>query len=508
MQSVASIGKLSKGIQTLNRGISSKIGMKKPFSLPNAKFANFKQATLINQIGSRNASGMKKSSSKSEDYPSYLYQTNPYQVTTLSNQFRVASEYIPGETATLTLYMDVGSRLENEKNNGAAHFIEHLNFKGTSKRTRHQLETEVENIGANLNAYTSRENQVFTARVFKTDVAQAVDILHDIVLNSNLSKEAVEAERQTILREAEEVQKDEQEVVFDYLHAGAFQGTPLGRNILGAEENIKTISREDLINFRNENYYANRMVLVGTGAIKHEELVALGNKYFGSVQSKNTINGHPQKTPFTGNLVTVRDDYMDEAHIVVATEGVNSTNPDYFTLQLIQTIIGNWDRNIGGGKNLGSRLCELVATEDLVSSLNSFMSCYNDTGLFGQYVTVKGEDIEDAIWEILNEWTRIANSARESEVERAKQRMKSAIMMQLDGTNAIAEDIGRQLISYGRRMTPAEIFMRIDAITPQDVMRVAQERLQDVDLSIAAIGPVEAFPDYNRVRAWTYWNRW
>jgi len=506
MQSLASsIGKLGKGFRGPSIQIPSKLGLQNNIS---TKFASFKQATLVSQLGKRNASAVKNAPTKKEPHVPYSYNINPYQVTTLPNQFRVASEYIPGETATVTLYMDVGSRLENEKNNGAAHFLEHLNFKGTPKRTRHQLETEVENIGANLNAYTSRENQVFTAKVFKTDVAQAVDILQDIVLNSTLSKEAVEAERQTILREAEEVQKDEQEVVFDYLHAGAFQGFPLGRNILGAEDNIKTITRDDLVAFRKENYYANRMVLVGTGAIKHEELVALGTKFFGNVGAKNTISANPVKTAFTGNLTTVRDDYMEECHIVLSTEGVSATNPDYFTLQLIQTIIGNWDRNIGGGKNLGSRLCELVATEELATSFNSFMSCYNDTGLFGQYFVVPTGNIEDMIWETLNEWTRIANVVKESEVERAKLRMKSAIMMQLDGTTAVAEDIGRQLISYGRRMTPAEVFMRIDAITPSDVMRVAQDKLQDVDLAISAIGPIDVFPDYNRIRSWTYWNRW
>jgi len=473
------------------------------------KFSNLKKSSPVT-FGKRSLSAYTSAKSSSVELPSYLLNTSPFQVTTLPNEFRVASEYIPGETATLTLYIDVGSKNENEKNNGAAHFLEHLNFKGTQKRARSQMELEIENLGASLNAYTSREHQVFTTKIVKNDVAKALDILQDIVLNSNLSNEAIESERGTILREAEEVQKDLQEVVFDYLHSAAYQGHALGRTILGSEENIKTLSREELLKFRADNYVANRMVLVGAGAVKHEDLVSAAKQIFGSLPSKPSSASSSTKTGFTGSLVTVRDDAQEEAHIVIAAEGVSTTHPDFLTFQLIQTITGNWDRTIGGGKNLGSRLCEVVATEELCHSLNSFQSNYADTGLFGYYFTTDNDPdhIEDTTWEVLNEWSRIANVVRDSEVERAKQKMKSAMLMNLDGNSAISEDIGRQLVSYGRRITPAELSLRIDAITSADVRRVATEKLQDVDLAIVAMGPVANFPDYNRVRSWTYWNRW
>ncbi len=141
-------------------------------------------------------------------------------------------------------------------------------------------------MGGQLNAYTSREQMVYYVKVFKNDVPRAVELLSDILQNSKYDTQAIEAERHTILREAEEVNKDLGEVIFDHLHAAAYQGTPLGRTILGPEENIKKINRDDLTSFITQNYHAQRMVLVGAGAVKHDELVKLADKHFSSLPSK------------------------------------------------------------------------------------------------------------------------------------------------------------------------------------------------------------------------------
>jgi len=467
----------------------------------------FSRNLRLNKLNFRTINGNLSTRSYSKiSLPSYLLNVPPTQISTLPSKLRVATEETFGETATIGVFIDSGSVYENEKNNGVAHFLEHMSFKGTQKRSRIQLEEEIENMGGVLNAYTSREQTVYYAKVLKKDIPHAVDFLSDILLNSKFENSAIESERQTILREMEEVNKDEHELIFDLLHSAAFQGTPLGRTILGPEENIRSIQRNDLVDFVQSNYHAPRIVVVGAGAIKHDELVNLAQKSFGSLPSSSIAQRSPM--PFTGSLVTLRDDTVPEVHLAVAAQSVGWSHPDYFTFMIIQAIIGSWDRNLGGGKNLSSRLCELIATEKLCNSFTSFNTSYHNTGLFGFYISVEPESIENVVVESLSEWGRIAYAVTNSEIDRAKTKVKSSILMQLDGSTSVAEDIGRQLLAHGRRLTPAEIFLRIDSIKREDVLRVAQEHLFDVDIAVAGYGPTILCPDYVHFREWTSQKRW
>ncbi|KAG6377204.1 hypothetical protein JVT61DRAFT_1257 [Boletus reticuloceps] len=241
------------------------------------------------------------------------------ETTTLPNGLTVATESHPhAQTATVGVWIDAGSRAETDKTNGTAHFLEHMAFKGTTRRNQHVLELEVENLGAHLNAYTSREQTVYYAKSFRKDVPGAVDIISDILQNSKLESAAVERERDVILREQQEVDKQHEEVVFDHLHSVAFQGQPLGRTILGPKANILSIKRDDLANYIKTNYTADRMVLVGAGGVDHQELVKLAEKHFSSLPvSPNPIPlgrlAHP-RTDFIGSEVRIRDDELPCAH--------------------------------------------------------------------------------------------------------------------------------------------------------------------------------------------------
>eukprot|EP01114_Cavostelium_apophysatum_P013976 TRINITY_DN34_c0_g1_i1.p1 TRINITY_DN34_c0_g1~~TRINITY_DN34_c0_g1_i1.p1 ORF type:complete len:513 (-),score=143.21 TRINITY_DN34_c0_g1_i1:115-1653(-) len=445
--------------------------------------------------------------------PQYLLKTPPYQQTTLSNQIRVASEENHGEIATIAVWIDAGSVYETKENNGTAHFLEHMAFKGTNRRTRIQLEQEIEDMGGSLNAYTSREQTMFQLKAFKNDVPKAMDILSDILLNSKYDQAAIEQERGTILREYEEVSKETHEVIFDHLHTAAFQGHPLGRTILGSKENIRKISRDDLTNYVKQHYTGNRMVVTGAGAVKHDELVSLTDKLFSKLPAAQSLTQNPAnvplaRVPWTGSSLEVRDDAMEELHFILAHEGIPASHPDYFTFMVIQQLIGSWDRTVGGGKNLSSRLCEIVATEEIAHSITSFNTVYRDTGLFGVYATCKPEKSEDLAFEIMNEFTRLGKIPTELEVDRAKARLKASVLMNLDGTVAVVEDIGRQLLTHGRRLTPAETVMRINAVTAKDVMRVATEHTWDKEPVLVYVGPTKLAPEYHRIRGWSYWNRW
>ncbi|MEQ2265202.1 hypothetical protein XENORESO_003868 [Xenotaenia resolanae] len=225
-------------------------------------------------------------------------------VTTLENGLRVASEDSGLTTCTVGLWIDAGSRYENERNNGTAHFLEHMAFKGTRKRSQLDLELEIENMGAHLNAYTSREQTVYYAKAFSKDLPRAVEVLADIIQNSTLGEAEIERERGVILREMQEVETNLQEVVFDHLHATAYQSTALGRTILGPTENIKTINRGDLVEYITTHYKGPRIVLAAAGGVCHQELISLARFHFGKLPSRDQGEvPAPPPCHFTGSEV-------------------------------------------------------------------------------------------------------------------------------------------------------------------------------------------------------------
>ena len=429
------------------------------------------------------------------------------RVSTLPNGLTVATEANPSaQTATVGAWIDAGSRSESERNNGTAHFLEHMAFKGTGKRSQQALELEVENLGAHLNAYTSREQTVYYAKSFRQDVGKAVDIISDILQNSKLDSGALERERDVILREQEEVDKQQEEVVFDHLHAVAFQNQSLGRTILGPKENILSIKRDDLTNYIRERYTADRMVLVGAGGVDHDELVRLAEQHFSTLPESSEplplgANAY-EPAKFVGSEVRVRDDTASTVNVAIAVEGASWRSPDYFPMLVLQSIFGNWDRSLGASPLLSSRLSHIISSNNLANSFMHFSTSYSDTGLWGIYMVSENlTNLDDMLHFTLKEWQRASTGPAPAEVERAKAQLKASLLLGLDGSTAIAEDIGRQLVTTGKRFTPQEIQTSIDAVTPGEIQRVAQKYLWDQDIAIAATGRTEGLMDYNRIRA-------
>ena len=310
------------------------------------------------------------------------------KVSELDNGMRVATEDSGLETCTVGVWIDAGSRYESPDTNGVAHFLEHMAFKGTTKRAQTQLELEIENMGAHVNAYTSREQTVYYAKCLSKDVEHAVEILSDILLNSKLGSDEIERERGVILREMQEVEQNLQEVIFDHLHSCAFQGTPLGMTILGPTKNIKSIKREHLIEYIKTHYKAPRMVLAGAGGVNHSQLVDLGRKYFANLSTDYEgveIPGLAEACRYTGSEIRVRDDSMPLAHVAIAVEGPGWKDPDNIPLMVANIIVGSWDRSHGGGVNSGNILASVCAGNPGFHSYTSFNTCYRETGLWGCY---------------------------------------------------------------------------------------------------------------------------
>jgi len=371
-----------------------------------------------------------------------------------------------------------------------------------------QIETEVENLGAHLNAYTSREQTVYVTQSFKKDVPKMVDLLSDILQRSELRDSDIDAERGIIEREKESVEHNLDEVVFDHLHSAAYQGTSHGLTILGELNNISRIKRDDLVDYIKTMYTGPRMVLVGSGAVKHDELVQLAEKAFGNLPSVNNVPETNQRVRYTGSEIRILSEDMDRAHVAIGFESVGWSHPHYFTYLIIQALLGSYDHNHGAASLLGSRLAEIVDKEHLAESFQTFSTHYKTTGLFGIYgVAEPGDKFADFTYEVLQEFQKTAQYLSEDELQRAKNKVKSALLSSLDGNMAVAEDIGRQVLTLQRRMTAAEVFMRIDAITVSDVQEVLDLYFNDVCPTVVGLGKVLDLPDYHYLRSWTYWDR-
>ncbi|OBS71991.1 hypothetical protein A6R68_13435 [Neotoma lepida] len=386
------------------------------------------------------------------------------QVTCLENGLRVASENSGLSTCT-----------------------------GTKKRSQLDLELEIENMGAHLNAYTSREQTVYYAKAFSKDLPRAVEILADIIQNSTLGEAEIERERGVILREMQEVETNLQEVVFDYLHATAYQNTALGRTILGPTENIKWIHKK-IFSFNL--------------GVCHDELLELAKFHFGDslCAHKGEIPALP-RCKFTGSEIRVRDDKMPLAHLAIAVEAVGWAHPDTICLMVANTLIGNWDRSFGGGMNLSSKLAQLTCHGNLCHSFQSFNTSYTDTGLWGLYMVCEQATVGDMLHVVQKEWMRLCTSVTESEVARARNLLKTNMLLQLDGSTPICEDIGRQMLCYNRRIPIPELEARIDAVNAEMVREVCTKYIYDKSPAIAALGPIERLPDFNQICSNMRWTR-
>jgi mitochondrial-processing peptidase subunit beta len=271
--------------------------------------------------------------------------------------------------------------------------------------------------------------------------------------------------------------------------------------ILGTDDNINGLQRGDLVDYIKRHYTADRMVLVGAGGVDHDELCKLGEKLFSHVPASSGSKIIVPKAEFTGSEVRYRDDSIKDAHLAFAVEGVGWTHEDFIPLLVAQTIVGSWDRTLGAGSHLSSRLAQQISSQQLANSFVSFSTTYSDTGLFGIYaITPDRTKLIELTETVLKEWRRQCLNATEADVFRAKNQLKTALLFSLDSSMQVAEEIGRHVLCYGRRLSPYEIDQMIEAVDAKKVREVTEKYLYDADPAVVGVGPIEGLPDYTVVR--------
>lgn len=411
------------------------------------------------------------------------------RLTTLPNGFRIVTEHMPGlKSASAGVWVMAGGRHEQPVQNGIAHFLEHMAFKGTKRRSSLQIAEEIEDVGGYINAYTSREMTAYYARVLEKDVALALDVIGDIVLNPAFDKKEIEVERHVILQEIGQALDTPDDIIFDWLQEVSYPDQAFGRTILGPTERVSAFSRADLKAFVAQHYGPGQMILAAAGAVNHDEIVAQATEIFGGMKSKPATSFQP--AAFRGaERREVKD--LEQVHFAMAFDAPGYRHPDVYTAQV-------YSMTMGGG--MSSRLFQKVREErGLCYSIFAQSGAYEDAGQITIYAGTSADEIAELTRITMDELKRAADDMSEAEVARARVQIKAGMLMGLESPSSRAERIARLLAIYGRVPDLDEAVARIDAVTVADVRRYAGEMV-GADTALALYGPVSKAPGLEEIR--------
>ena len=409
---------------------------------------------------------------------------------TLSNGLRIVTEHMPGlESAALGLWVSAGGRHEAADQNGIAHFLEHMAFKGTTRRTALQIAEEIEDVGGYINAYTSREVTAYYARVLKDDVPLALDLIADIVLNPIFDPREIEVERGVILQEIGQAADTPDDIIFDWLQEVSYPGQPLGRTILGPAERVRAFGRADFDRFVASHYGPGQLILSAAGAVDHDQIVRLAEAAFGHLRAVPVPLADPAR--FTGGE---RHEVkaLEQAHFTLALEAPGYRSDDIHTAQIYASALG-------GG--MSSRLFqEIREKRGLCYTIYAQVGAYDDTGMLTIYAGTSGEDLPELVGLTIDELKRSAEDMTHAELARARAQMKAGLLMGLESPSSRAERLARLVAVWNRVPPLEETVAQIEAVTLAGLRDHAVGLVGAGKAAMALYGPVAGAPDLTAVR--------
>lgn len=402
----------------------------------------------------------------------------------LANGFRVVSENMPGlKSAAIGIWITAGGRHERVEQNGIAHFLEHMAFKGTKTRSALQIAEAIEDVGGYINAYTSREVTAYYARVLENDVPLAMDVISDIVLNPVFDPAEIEVERGVILQEIGQAHDTPDDVIFDWLQEESYRGQPLGRTILGPTERVSAFSRDDLAGFIGEHYGPGQMILSAAGAVDHDVLVRTAEALFGHLKPKADRDILPAK--FIGGEMR-QTKVLEQAHFALAMESPGYRDDAIYTAQIYASVLG-------GG--MSSRLFQEVReSRGLCYTIFAQTGAYADTGMTTIYAGTSAAQIGELANITIDEMKRAASDMNPEEVARARAQMKAGMLMGLESPSNRAERLARLVQIWDEVPPLEETVSRIDAVTTGDVRDFAETIAATAPAALALYGPIDGAP--------------
>ena len=405
------------------------------------------------------------------------------ECTRLKSGLTVVTETMPHlESVALGVWIKSGSRNETDNEHGIAHLLEHMAFKGTARRTARQIAEEIEDVGGEVNAATSTETTSYYARVLKDYVPLAVDILADILTESAFEEEELEREKQVILQEINAANDTPDDVVFDRFSEAAYRDQTLGRAILGTPETVVSFTPQQIRGYLGRNYTTDRMFVVATGAVEHDEFVRMVEDRFASLPTSPSAPPVMEAARYIGGSVREPRDLMD-AQILLGFEGKPYHARDFYCSQILANILG-------GG--MSSRLFQEVREfRGLCYSVYAFHWGFSDTGIFGIHAATGGENLPELLPVIIDELHKSTDAIHQKEIERARAQIRAQLLMGQESPAARAGQIARQMMLYGRPISNPEMMERLEGITIERLTDLAGRLFYDTVPTLSAIGPLE-----------------
>ena len=399
----------------------------------------------------------------------------------LSNGIPVVMEQLKNmRSVALGIWVKVGSRDEGLDKNGISHFLEHMFFKGTIKRTAKDIAVEIDSLGGELNAFTSKESTTFYVKVLDEYIEKGIELLSDIFLHSTFPQEDVEKEKGIIKEEIKLVEDTPDDYIHDLFNQTIWGNKGIGQPVLGRRETVKSFTREDLISHIRKYYGTKDVVISCAGNFDHESIISMLNKSLGSLRR----GSEPEKGPTAHfqSKVEVFHKELSEAHVCLGVEGIPQTSEDRYSLFVLNTIFG---------AGVSSRLFqEIREKRGLAYSIYSFVSSYYDTGIWGVYAGVSRKRVGEVAGLILKEMHDLKSTLTEVELQRSKNQLKGNIILSLESTSSRMTNIARQEIYHGRYYSPKEIMKEVDSITLGHIQNLAEKLIKQEGISLTVYGPV------------------
>ncbi|WP_027363791.1 M16 family metallopeptidase [Desulfotruncus alcoholivorax] len=405
------------------------------------------------------------------------------KIAEMANGIKILTEHIPHvRSVAVGVWVDVGSRDEGEQQAGISHFIEHLMFKGTGRRSAKDIAEELDAVGGQLNAFTTKEYTCYYARVLDEHFPLAVDLLSDMLLNSRFDQSDIDRERNVIIEEIKMYEDTPDELVHDIFARAIWSEHPLGRPIIGSEQTVGGLSRDNLLAFYNKYYSSGNIVIAVAGNLDQQQVVESFTAMFGQLggDKKNRL----YTVPKSYHQVVCRPKDTEQVHICLGTPGLPIDHDKIYVFQIVSTVLG-------GG--LSSRLFQEIREQrGLVYSVYSYHSSYHDSGLFCVYAGLSKKNVRDALELIVKEIRDIEkNGVTQAELARVKEQLKGNLLLSLENVNSRMSRLGKSQLYLEQVIPPDEIVKKIMAVTVEDIKELTRDILKPENFCIASIGPWE-----------------
>ncbi len=407
---------------------------------------------------------------------------NREQKIVLSNGVRVLLEEIPHvRSASVGFWVDAGTKDESASNNGISHFIEHMMFKGTSKRSALAIAQSLEDTGGSLNAFTDKENTCYYARVLDDQVPLAIDVLSDMLMNSTMDPAELKREQQVVIEEIKMYEDQPDELVQDMFSEAFWGDHPLGRPIVGTRQTVRAMRQADIFSYLDRNYSPDRIIVAIAGNIRKDEVLAQLEATIGQLKRP----GESRLLSAPENLSNIKIKYKDieQVHLCMGTPGIVATHADRYTLALIDSILG-------GG--MSSRLFQEVREKrGLAYSISSYEIMYANAGVFGVYAGCSPKHADQVVDLVIQELSKVkAEGFTEDELKRSKDQLRGGMLLSMETPRHRMSRMARNELYFGRLISPDEVIAEMDAVTLEDIKRVANALFDIERLTMTVVGPL------------------